>query len=225
MKKQLVSILTAGCLMAAMVPAAFAADATMSEEALKSAVAKGGTVDLTGDVTLNSTLEIKDGVIIDGNGYTITYTPNTQTYAIDIQTNDAVKFQDITIDATAGNMTNGIVVQNCVPHLTLDNTELNVMRFGISFTPTGADSTLDVVNNSAILNRRVNDYATEAVQPQISELETFIFILVSFPCTLEPAILMEYPNPLISLLVILTMAFVESQKVMPRQSPWTASVA
>ena len=164
MKKQLVSILTAGCLMAAMVPAAFAADATMSEEALKSAVAKGGTVDLTGDVTLNSTLEIKDGVIIDGNGYTITYTPNTQTYAIDIQTNDAVKFQDITIDATAGNMTNGIVVQNCVPHLTLDNTELNVMRFGISFTPTGADSTLDVVNNSAILNRRVNDYATEAVQ-------------------------------------------------------------
>ena len=164
MKKQLVSILTAGCLMAAMVPAAFAADATMSEEALKSAVAKGGTVDLTGDVTLNSTLEIKDGVIIDGNGYTITYTPNTQTYAIDIQTNDAVKFQDITIDAPAGNMTNGIVVQNCVPHLTLDNTELNVMRFGISFTPTGADSTLDVVNNSAILNRRVNDYATEAVQ-------------------------------------------------------------
>ena len=164
MKKQLVSILTAGCLMAAMVPAAFAADATMSEEALKSAVAKGGTVDLTGDVTLNSTLEIKDGVIIDGNGYTITYTPNTQTYAIDIQTNDAVKFQDITIDATAGSMTNGIMVQNCVPHLTLDNTKLDVMRFGVVLTPNGEGATLDIVNNSAILNRRVNDYATEAVQ-------------------------------------------------------------
>ena len=40
MKKQLVSILTAGCLMAAMVPAAFAADATMSEDAFRSAVAE-----------------------------------------------------------------------------------------------------------------------------------------------------------------------------------------
>ena len=61
MKKQLVSILTAGCLMAAMVPAAFAADATMSEEALKSAVAQGGTVDLT---VLSSTATATPSLIL-----------------------------------------------------------------------------------------------------------------------------------------------------------------
>lgn len=162
MKKQLVSILTAGCLMAAMVPAAFAADASMSEEAFKSAVARGGTVELTGNVALNSTLTITDGVTIDGNGYTITYTPSTRTYAIDIQTNDTVMFQDITINAAAGDMTSGISVQNCVPDLTLDNTKLNVKRWGIAFNPTGDGAELNVVNHSVIQNMRVSNYETEA---------------------------------------------------------------
>lgn len=162
MKKQLVSILTAVCLMAAMVPAAFAADAAMSEEEFRSAVAKGGTVDLTGDVTLSSTLEIKDGVTINGNGYTITYTPNTQTYAIDVQTNEPVTFQNVTIDATAGSMTSGISVQNCVPDLTLDGTTVNVKRWGIAFNPTGDGAELNVVNQSVIQNKRVSNYETEA---------------------------------------------------------------
>lgn len=162
MKKQLVSILTAGCLMAAMVPAAFAADATMSEDAFRSAVAEGGAVTMTGDVTLNSTLEIKDGVTINGNGYTITYTPNTQTYAIDVQTNEPVTFQNVTIDATVGSMTSGISAQNCIPDLTLDKTTLNVMRWGIAFNPTDDGAELNVMNYSVIQNKRVSDYETEA---------------------------------------------------------------
>ena len=162
MKKQIVSISTAGCLMAAMVPAAFAADTSMSEESFKSAVAKGGTVELTGNVDLSSTLTITDGVTIDGNGYTITYTPSTRTYAIDIQTNDTVMFQDITINAATGDMTSGISVQNCVPDLTLDNTKLNVKRWGIAFNPTGDGAELNVVNHSVIQNMRVSNYETEA---------------------------------------------------------------
>ena len=162
MKKKLVSILTAGCLMAAMVPAAFAADTTMSEDAFRSAVAEGGAVTMTGDVTLNSTLEIKDGVTINGNGYTITYAPNTQTYAIDVQTNEPVTFQNVTIDATAGSMTSGISVQNCIPDLTLDKTTLNVMRWGIAFNPTDDGAELNVMNYSVIQNKRVSDYETEA---------------------------------------------------------------
>ena len=162
MNKQLGSILTAGCLMAAMVPAAFAADATMSEDAFRSAVAEGGAVTMTGDVTLNSTLEIKDGVTINGNGYTITYTPNTQTYAIDVQTNEPVTFQNVTIDATAGSMTSGISVQNCVPDLTLDGTTVNVKRWGIAFNPTGDGAELNVVNQSVIQNKRVSNYEREA---------------------------------------------------------------
>lgn len=164
MKKRILSILTAGCLMAAMVPAAFAADATMSEDAFRSAVAQGGTVDLTGNVTLDSPLYIEEGVTIDGNGYTITYTSSTKSYAVELKTSDAVTLKDVTIDSTAGQETSGINIEECVPHLTLDNTKLDVMRFGIAFTPNGEGATLDIVNDSAILNRRVNDYATEAVQ-------------------------------------------------------------
>ena len=48
MKKQLVSILTAGCLMAAMVPAAFAADAS-DLQARIDAAAPGAVVNLEGD--------------------------------------------------------------------------------------------------------------------------------------------------------------------------------
>ena len=162
MKKQLVSILTAGCLMATMVPAAFAADSSMSEEEFRNAVAEGGTVNLTGDVTLTSTLTIEDGVTINGNGYTITYTPASQTYAVDVRTNDPVKLQNVTVDATAGSMTSGISVQNCVPELTLDDTTLNVMRWGIAFNPTGTGAKLNVQNHSVIQNERVSDYKTEA---------------------------------------------------------------
>lgn len=162
MKKRILSILTAGCLMAAMVPTAFAADATMSEDAFRSAVAIGGSVNLTGNVTLSSTLEIKDGVTIDGNGYTITYTPTAQTYAIEVQTNEPVTFQNVTIDATAGSMTSGISVQNCVPDLTLDGTTLSVKRWGIAFNPAGDGAELNVVNQSVIQNKRVSNYEVEA---------------------------------------------------------------
>lgn len=162
MKKRILSILTAGCLMAAMVPAAFAADATMSEDAFRSAVAQGGTVDLTGNVTLSSTLTIENGVIIDGNGYIVTYTPNTQSYAFDVQTDEAVKFRNITIDATAGSMTNGITTQNCVPDLTLEGTTLNVNRHGVALVPNGKGGVLNVTDGSVIQNKRVSDYETEA---------------------------------------------------------------
>lgn len=162
MKKQLVSILTAGCLMAAMVPAAFAADSSMSEEEFRKAVSDGGEVTLTSDVTLSSTLEIKGGVTINGSGYTITYTPTAQSYAVDVQTNEPVTFRNVTIDATAGSMTSGISVQNCVPELTLDDTTLNVMRWGIAFNPTGTGAKLNVQNHSVIQNERVSDYETEA---------------------------------------------------------------
>ena len=99
---------------------------------------------------------------INGNGYTITYTPNTQTYAIDVQTNEPVTFQNVTIDATVGSMTSGISAQNCIPDLTLDKTTLNVMRWGIAFNPTDDGAELNVMNYSVIQNKRVSDYETEA---------------------------------------------------------------
>lgn len=162
MKKRFLSLLMAACLMLTLAPAAFAVDGTMDESTFRSAVAAGGTVTMTGNVTLTTPLTISNAVTINGNGYTITYTPSTQTYALDIQTNGAVKFQDVTIDATAGDMTNGISVGNCIPNLTLDNTTLNVKRWGIAFNPAGNNAKLNILNNSVIQNKRVSNYETEA---------------------------------------------------------------
>lgn len=57
MKKQLVSILTAGCLMAAMVPAAFAAD-TNDLQAQINAAQAGSTITLSENTTITEPLVI-----------------------------------------------------------------------------------------------------------------------------------------------------------------------
>ena len=55
MKKQLLSILTAGCLMAAMVPAAFAADANDLQAQIDAAEA-GSTIKLNENTTITSAM-------------------------------------------------------------------------------------------------------------------------------------------------------------------------
>ena len=160
MKRRIISILAVCCMMVAMMPAAFAAGTTMDETEFRNAVAQGGTVEMTGDVTLNSTLTITSGVTIDGNGYTITYTPATKSYAFDVQTNSPVVFKDLAINATAGQSTNGISANYCTPDLTVDNVDIYVKRFGIALSPTGEGAKLNVLNGSTIKNAKVSDYAT-----------------------------------------------------------------
>ncbi len=160
MKRRIISILAVCCMMVAMMPAAFAAGTTMDETEFRNAVAQGGTVEMTGDVTLNSTLTITSGVTIDGNGYTITYTPATKSYAFDVQINSPVVFKDLAINATAGQSTNGISANYCTPDLTVDNVDIYVKRFGIALSPTGEGAKLNVLNGSTIKNAKVSDYAT-----------------------------------------------------------------
>ena len=71
MKKQLLSILTAGCLMAAMVPAAFAADANDLQAQIDAAEA-GSTIKLNENTTITTPLNINKSITLDGNGYTLT---------------------------------------------------------------------------------------------------------------------------------------------------------
>ena len=54
MKRRIISILAVCCIMVTMMPAAFAAGTTMDETAFRNAVAQGGTVTMTGDVTLRA---------------------------------------------------------------------------------------------------------------------------------------------------------------------------
>lgn len=87
MKKQLVSILTAGCLMAAMVPAAFAADAS-DLQARIDAAAPGAVVNLEGDETISTPIIINKPITLDGNQNTLTMTGGD--FAIKVQTDGEV---------------------------------------------------------------------------------------------------------------------------------------
>ncbi len=66
-EKQLLSILTAGCLMAAMVPAAFAADANDLQAQIDAAEA-GSTIKLNENTTITTPAEHQQEHYPDGNG-------------------------------------------------------------------------------------------------------------------------------------------------------------
>ena len=76
MKKRLLSLLMAMCLMATMVPAAFAAESDVTtEKQLTAAVSSanpGDTITLGANITLSSPLSVDKAVTINGAGYTLT---------------------------------------------------------------------------------------------------------------------------------------------------------
>lgn len=73
MKKRLLSLLLILCLCAALLPVtALAAETTVTnEEDLRTALSKGGTVKLGGNINLAAALEINNTVTLDLNGYEI----------------------------------------------------------------------------------------------------------------------------------------------------------
>lgn len=158
MKKYLLTFAMGLLLALALAPAAFAADVT-DETSLNSAISNGGTINLQNDISISNTVSIQKAVTINGNGHTITYTNTAQSYAFSVETNEAVTFENVVIDATASSVMNGITVNsNCVPNLTLDKTTLNVTRWGLAFNPNGAGASLTVKNDSVIQNATVSNY-------------------------------------------------------------------
>lgn len=79
MKKRLLSLLLILCLCAALLPVtALAAETTVTnEEDLRTALSKGGTVKLGGNIKLAAVLEINYTVTLDLNGYEITRAEST----------------------------------------------------------------------------------------------------------------------------------------------------
>lgn len=142
MKKRLLSMLMAMCLMAAMVPAAFAAD-TNDLQARINAAAAGTTVVLNENTTITTPLNIDKSITLDGNGYTLTYTGTG--YAIQLNTNDAVTFDDLDLDATS-NGGRGLEIVSNKPNFKLNDSLWNVNSRGIGFgngTVAGATVTID----------------------------------------------------------------------------------
>lgn len=147
MKKQLLSILTAGCLMAAMVPAAFAADANDLQAQIDAAEA-GSTIKLNENATITTPLNINKSITLDGNGCTLTYTGTG--YAIQLNTNDAVTFDDLDLDATSSGG-RGLEIVSNKPNFKLNDSLWNVNNRGIGFGSNGTVAGATVTIDSSII--------------------------------------------------------------------------
>lgn len=143
---------------------AAASDAVMDENTFRQAVANGGTVNLTGNVTLTgNTLNIEKAVTIDGaDTYSITYTGTAQN-AFQITTDEQVTFQNVTINATASGK-RAICLYADTPHFAFVNGVINAderaiwMKSGVDVQP-GIGAVI-TISNSEILNSRIPDDKT-----------------------------------------------------------------
>ncbi len=86
MKKRILTVLLAVCLVFALGTVSALADGTTvtDESTLKSAVEAGGTVVLNNDITITSTLEIKNTVTLDLNGHKLDNNANNQVHTVTV---------------------------------------------------------------------------------------------------------------------------------------------
>ncbi len=144
MKKRILSILTAGCLMTAMVPAAFAAD-TNDLQAQINAAQAGSTITLSENTTITEPLVIDKAITLDGASYSLSGTMENGLICID--TDDLVTIQDLTVNGSSV----GIDLISDAPDVMIKNSTINVPSRGIRFWNngentgvfTGANLTLD----------------------------------------------------------------------------------
>lgn len=146
MKKRLISLLMALCLMLTLAPAVFAADTTVNTEVdLKTAITNASandTITLGADIQLTSTLNVNKPVTIDGgtSKHTVTFEGSEEDYAFKISTS-GVTMKNMTITSR-----NGVFVN--ASGATIDSCDINAVRRGINFFLENANSgaTLNVNN-------------------------------------------------------------------------------
>lgn len=97
-------------------------------QALIDAAPAGGTVTLTEDVTISTSLEINKALTIDGASHALTYTGSAG--AINTQTNDPLTLKNLTLNATASGG-RGVEMFGSAPVITVDNCTLNVNSRGV----------------------------------------------------------------------------------------------
>lgn len=162
MKKQVLSLLTAFCLMLSLAPAAFAADTNDLQAQINNAVA-GSTVTLTGNVTLDTTLAIDKAITIDGspNKYSITYSGVGS--AISVTAQAAVTLKNLKLNAVS-NGAYAVSLTSSQPNLSIQNCEITANNRGINMYPTGGCTNGKLtVTDSTILNSQITDYENAAV--------------------------------------------------------------
>ncbi len=154
MKRRIISILAVCCMMVAMMPAAFATGGNDLQAQIDNTAA-GGTVTLTGNVTISTPLTINKAITLDGNGNTLTYDQSGE--AIKITTNDNVVIEDMILNAEASNG-QGISLYSSSPKVEVNGVTMNVDARGISFKQDGyATNAHLALDNTKIYNSRITD--------------------------------------------------------------------
>lgn len=163
MRKKLFLAATMALAMTAFAAPAFAADATVSNETeLANAInnaATGDTITLANDIDIASTLTIDDGITINGNGKTITYSGNGS--ALSVTAQEAVVLNDVDVTA-ASSGAYAISLTSSQPDLTLTDCVINANNRGINMYPSGGcEGGKLVVSDTDINNTQITDYVNQ----------------------------------------------------------------
>ncbi len=159
MRKKLFLAATMALAMTAFAAPAFADDNADLQNLINNATS--GTVTLDKDYTITDTIEIDDGITINGNGKTITYSGNGS--ALSITAQDSVELENLNVTA-ASSGAYAISLTSSQPDLSLTDCIIKADTRGINMYPVGGctDGYL-ALSDTDILNSRITDYAEDTV--------------------------------------------------------------
>lgn len=113
---------------------------------LKAALAAGGEIKLTANITASEALDITKATTIDGNGFAL---KNTYQDALGVYTSEAVVVKNLTVYAAASNG-RAIGVRATTSNITLDNVVFNCNARGVTYYSDANDDCVLNVRNSTI---------------------------------------------------------------------------
>jgi hypothetical protein len=125
---------------------------------LQTALANGGEITLTANITATGAIVIDKATTINGGGFCIKNAATTD--AIAINTNEAVVLNNLTIYAATTNNGRGIGINALSFNLTLNNVTINAIQRGITLNEDGYTGCTLTVNNSTI--QKIHGLAVDA---------------------------------------------------------------
>ena len=144
-----------------------AANATMVKDAaeLAAAIANGGEVALTEDITITSQLNITSDTVIYGLGKTLTYSGSSRVIDVAKNTHVDLTVKDLTIEINSGYCERGINY-NTDGELTLDNVTLTgatKATYGINLPSSSNNATVTIVDSDITAHIALNVWGSDIV--------------------------------------------------------------
>lgn len=117
------------------------------------------SISLTRNYNTTATIDVENGITINGNGYSINYTGNGS--ALDISATSLVTINNLNVNATT-NGAYGITISSTDPNVKLSECTIKADTRGISMYPVGGStgSYLEITSTD-ILNSRITDYEND----------------------------------------------------------------